>query len=427
MEFKKAFAVLATGVLAAGLFAGCSANKEDKTETKKTAQTKELKPEDGAKLVLWDNGGIEGKWAKLVAKEFEKKYGVEVKYQESKHDKASEKIEIAGPTGKGPDVFLAPHDHVGNMENAGLIFQNQLGDDYKKRFVDAAVQGTTGKKGMYGFPLAIETYALYYNKDLVKKPAKTMNELIKQAKDFQQLTGKNKKYGLMFEPGNFYTTYAFVGAYGGYVFGDNGHDAKDVGVNSKGAIKAGKLLKTIHDEILPMKNEDIKGDMIGSMFNEGKLMYRISGPWDIKNHQDAKVNFGVTTLPKLDNGKVPTSFSGVKAYYVSSFTKYPKAATLLAQFASSDEMLMKRYEMTGQLPASKALLDSDTIKKDDILAGFSEQLKYAVPMPNIAEMQQVWTPAGDAFTAIWNGLATPEKALNNAQKQIEDSIKSQQK
>jgi arabinogalactan oligomer/maltooligosaccharide transport system substrate-binding protein len=109
-------------------------------------------------------------------------------------------------------------------------------------------------------------------------------------------------------------------------------------------------MERMHDELLPLKNEDITGDMISSMFNEGKLMYRISGPWDIKNHKDAKVNFGVTTLPTLENGETPKSFSGVKAYYVSSFSKYPKAATLLAEFATSDEMLMKRYEMTGQLP-----------------------------------------------------------------------------
>jgi len=428
-KFKKIASVLSVGFLSASLLAACSPAEKpkEKTPEKKPAATVELKPEEGAKLVLWDNGGAEGEWAKYVAKEFTKKYNVPVKFQESKHDKAAELIEAAGPSGKGPDVFLAPHDHVGNMENAGLIFPNNLGKEYTDQYVDAAITGTTGKEKQYGFPLAVETYALYYNKDLVKKPAETMEELFEQAKSFQQLEGKDKKFGLMLEPGNFYFTYAFMGANGGYVFGKNGQDASDVGINSDGTVKAGEFMKKIHDELLPLKNEDIKGDLISSMFNEGKLMYRISGPWDLKNHQDAKVNFGVTTLPKMENGEVPTSFSGVKAYYVSTYSKFPIAATLYAQFASSEEMQVKRYEMTGQLPAHKKALENDKIKNDEYLAGFAKQLEYAHPMPNIAEMQQVWGPAGNAFVAIWNGLATPKEALDNAQKQIEDSIKNQQK
>ena len=55
-------------------------------------------------------------------------------------------------------------------------------------------------------------------------------------------------------------------------------------------------------------------------------------------------------MPKLENDVVPTTFSGVKALFVNSYSEYPKAATLFAKFATSDEMLLKRYEMTNQLP-----------------------------------------------------------------------------
>ncbi|PGP11606.1 maltose ABC transporter substrate-binding protein [Bacillus cereus] len=438
---KKSTKKVLSGVLAlsigASLLAGCSngdekaTNDNSKKPSDKPVQTAELKPEQGAKLVLWDNGDSEGEFAKYVAKEFTKKYNVPVKVEKVNHTDSAAKIEAGGPTGKGADVFDAAHDHVGNMEVAGSIFPNMSGDDYKNRFVDAAITGTSGKDGFYGFPLAVETYALYYNKELVKEPAKTMEELFAQAKEFQKgSTSKNPKYGLMLEPGNFYFNYAFMGANGGYVFGENkdgGFDTKDLGLNSEGAIKSGEFMKKIHDELLPLKKEDINGDLISTMFNEGKLMYRISGPWDIKNHQDAKVNFGVTTLPALENGKIPTSFSGIKAYYVSVYTKYPKAATLLAQFATSDEMLQKRYELTGQLPPSKKLLESEAIKKDEILSGFAKQLEHSVPMPNIAEMQKVWGPMENAYSAIWNGLATPKASLDSATKQIQDSIKAEKK
>ena len=132
-------------------------------------------------------------------------------------------------------------------------------------------------------------------------------------------------------------------------------------------------------------------------------------------------------LPKLDNGETPKSFSGIKAYYVNSYSKYPEAATLLAQFASSEEMLLKRYEMTGQLPPKNSLLENDTIKQDEVSMAFLEQAQNAVPMPNIPEMQAVWGPMETAYTAIWNDGMDPKKALDAAYEQIEDAISTQKK
>ena len=234
-------------------------------------------------------------------------------------------------------------------------------------------------------------------------------------------------YGFMLEPGNFYFTHAFLGGYGGYIFGDNNTNPDDLGLNNEGAIKAGELMQTIHNELLPIKKEDITGDVIGSYFNEGKLLYNMTGPWALKGHLDAGVNLGVTTMPKLENGVVPTTFSGVKALFVNSFSKYPKAATLLAQFATSNEMLLKRYEMTNQIPPAKALLESEEIKKNEYNIAFLKQAQYSISMPNIPAMEVVWGGMEVAFTAIWNGSEQPKSALDKGSQQIREAIDSQMK
>ena len=86
-----------------------------------------------------------------------------------------EKLKTDGPAGLGADVFHAPHDHVGNMVSAGSILENMVADEYKENFMEAAINGTSytddGGSNLYGFPIAIETYALYYNKDLVDTPS----------------------------------------------------------------------------------------------------------------------------------------------------------------------------------------------------------------------------------------------------------------
>jgi len=42
-------------------------------------------------------------------------------------------------------------------------------------------------------------------------------------------------------------------------------------------------------------------------------------------------------------------------------------------------------------------------------------------------MQQVWTPAGAAFAAMWNKNEDPQKALDNAVQQIQNAISMQKK
>lgn len=437
MKGKKLLSMLAVLALVMSLVVACSkppsaapsTEQEEGTEQTEgsSEQTEEtvtgLEPEEGAQLLVWDNKDAEGEWAQFVAEEFTKKYGIPVTYENVNHTDAPGKLQTDGPAGLGPDVFLAPHDHTGSLATAGLILENYFPDEYKEAALDAAIKGTSVDGKLYGYPVSIETYALFYNKDKVSKVPETWDELIEQAKAFN----KEDQYGFMMEAGNFYYNYAFIGGYDGYVFGNGNTDPADIGLNNEGAIKAGEFMKRLHDEVLPLKVEDITYDVKQTLFNDGKLLFNIDGPWAIANHRDAGVNFGVAPLPKLDNGKSPTSFSGVKQYLVNAYTKYPNAASLYAQFATSEEMLLKRYEMTGQIPARKSLLENETLKKDEIAMAFLEQATAAVPMPNIPEMQYVWGPMGTAFTAIWNGLDTPKAALDAGVQQIKDAIAGAQK
>lgn len=427
---KKIFSLFMMAILVFAI-AACSKPGDDKAaddnskDKKEPVATEEITPEEGAELLVWSSGGAELEWTQAVADEFNKKYGINVTVEEVGQTDAPGKLVTDGPAGLGADVFMGAHDHTGSMDASGLILENYWPEEYQNDFLDATIQGTTVNDTLYGYPLAIETYALFYNKDLTDKPAATMDELIEQAKAFTN-TDENK-YGFMMEVGNFYFTYSFIGGYGGYVFGDNNTNPDELGLNNEGAVKAGELMVKLHDEVLPLKNEDITYDVKQSLFNEGKLMYNIDGPWALAAHKEAGVNFGVVPLPTLDNGEHPKSFSGVKAFYVNAYSKYPDAASLFAKFATTDEMLLKRFEMTGQLPPTKALLENEKIKNDEYVAPFLEQAKYAVPMPNITEMQSVWGPMGTAFVAIWNGDQAPKEALDAATQQIKDAIASQTK
>ncbi|MCX7951324.1 MAG: maltose ABC transporter substrate-binding protein [Clostridiales bacterium] len=418
---KKPLALILSGLLITSLLAGCSKKPAEENKPEDKPAVTELKPEEGAQLVVWESEGPEGEYIKYVAQEFEKKYGVKVKYEPVDHTATSGKLQQDGPAGVGADIISAPHDHVGKMVAAGLIQPNHKPERVQNDYVKAALDGVSMDGKVYGYPTAIETYALFYNKAIVKEAPKTFEEIVEFAKTFTN--PKEKKYGLLWDVGNAYFSYCFLTANGGYIFGKNGTDKNDLGINNEGAIEGLKYYKSLN-AILPLKQKDANYQFMDGSFGAGKAAMIINGPWAVEGYKKAGIDFGVAPLPTM-NGKQPVSFSGIRGLYLSSFTKYPNAAKLFLEMATSDEMLMKRYEMTHQIPPVKALMEKQEIKGDAIVSGFMEQAKNAQPMPSIPQMQLVWEPLGAAFSAVWDGQMEPKAAADKCVQTVKDAIAAQ--
>ncbi|ADD03245.1 extracellular solute-binding protein family 1 [Thermoanaerobacter italicus Ab9] len=379
-----------------------------------------LLPEPGAKLLVWESEGPEGEFIQYAAKKFTEKYGVEVVYEPVTHTDAPGKLATDGPAGIGADVFAAPHDKTGELVASGLIQENDLfADRIRNEFMQGAVDAVSFQGVVYGYPTGIETYALFYNKEYVKEPPKTYQDIVEFAKEFNDLA--SNRFGFMWDVGNAYYSHSFVAGYGGYVFGKGGTDKDDIGLNSKEAVEGAKFLVSLK-EILPLKSDDTNYQVMDGMFKEGKAAMIINGPWAVRGYQEAGVDFGIAPLPLLPNGEHPASFSGVRTMFVSAYTKYPNAAKLFADFITSEEMLLKRYEITKQIPPMKSLMNADIIKSDLYAAPFLEQAQFAVPMPSIPQMGVVWEPYARAFQVMWNDGVDPQKALDEAVQTIKDAI-----
>jgi arabinogalactan oligomer/maltooligosaccharide transport system substrate-binding protein len=401
-----------------------NANKVVENAPEKTPEVKaELKPEEGATLVVWESQGPEGEFMKIVNAEFEKKYGVAVTYEEVGTVDSKAKMATDGPAGVGADVFAVPHDQMGELVAAGLVKENTLfADRVKNDYLQAASDAVSLQGKVYGYPTAIETYGLLYNTDIFPEAPKTYEEIIEKAKTYNN--AKESKYAFMWDIGNAYFSHSFIAGGGGYIFGKGGTDKDDIGIDSAGAIEGAKSLMALKGSI-PVNALDSTTIIIEGLFDEGKIGAIIDGPWAVQPRTDAGVNFAVAPLPKLTNGDQQSSLSGIRTLVVSAYSKFPKAAQIYANFATSDEMLLKRYELTKQIPPVKALMENDTIKNDPMVAPFLVQAGYAVPMPSIPQMGLVWDPYGAAFSSMWNDGVTPEVALKSAAKTVRDAIAAQ--
>ena len=101
----------------------------------------------------------------------------------------------------GPDaLFGIANDQLANYVSAGMA-QEVPDDVYKNEdYVDAAVQACYSNGKRYAVPIAVETNALFYNTQKIKKAPQTWDELIDLAK---------AKGGIKFDATSIYYDLAF--------------------------------------------------------------------------------------------------------------------------------------------------------------------------------------------------------------------------
>lgn len=432
--FKKTVSVLLTAGLLMVPVAACSSESEPgpssspasgSSASPKTADaaTSELQPEKGAVLTLWEDKEAK-QWATEIAAAFKAKYNVEVKIEEVPAPDQAGRLTTDGPAGTGADVVLFPQDKLGDAASAGLLLPNDVfAKDVTARTQKNAIEASTYKGVLYGYPKSVETYALYYNKDLIPTPPKTWDDVIAFAKTFND--EKARKYAIMWEVKTLYYDYAFMAPYGAYVFGAKGTDSGDIGLNSSGAVKGLTYMQSLRS-ILPPKVADLTFDIKTQLFADGKLAMNIDGPWSISSFKN-KINLGVAPLPDLPEGKKSVSFSGVRSYYVNTYTKYPKAARLLANFLTTKENQLSCYQKTGILPANIEASEDSVIKADTFSSAFLSQFGSSEIMPSIPAMASVWAPMEGAITTIWDTKADVKTTLDAAAKTIKEQIASGKK
>lgn len=351
-----------------------------------------------AELKVWESAGAEKTFVNFVIKEYRKvNKNVKITYEPVEATDARAKIELDGPAGVGADVFVTPHDHIGALVQGGHVLPVDDADTYMADFLDMARVGATYDGVVYGYPLGSETYALFYNKDLLKEAPKTWDEVVAYAKTFNNKA--ENKYALVWPVADGYYGYMFMESFGAPLFGPNGNDRKQHNLNSPAAIKGLTYFQNLRKQILDIPAADASGDFCNAEFTEGKAAMIITGPWKINDFKKAGINFGITTVPAFPGTDHPANtFAGVRLAYVSSYSEFPEEAKAFAKFMTSKEMLEKRFDITDQIPPRK-----DIVTNNELSNGIKAQLEYATPMPTIPQLGTYWNAMGSAYSGIWDG------------------------
>lgn len=414
-------------VLLLAMLGACAPDRAENPETDgKDSDGKEVaeepKPE---KLVIWEDVDKSKDWLPAAIESFEKEYGIKVEFKElNMADKIRDQLRLDGPTGNAPDVVTLPHDQIGQVVTEGLIQEIKVEDSVLKTYSESSITAQMYDGKLFGLPKATETPVFIYNKALMEKAPETMDELYTFSKDFT----KGENYGFLALWDNFYFAHGAIAGMGGYVFneGEEGLDRKDIGLNNEGAVEGAAYIQKWYTEGLFPKGiiGETGGAAMDGLFNEGKVAAVMNGPWAFQSMRDAGVDIGIAPMPTLPNGEHVKTFMGVKGWHVTKFTKNPYWATKLIEHLSNDENSKARFEAVSEIPANVALVEDPIIADNEGAKAVAVQSQYAVPMPNIPEMAEVWGPMASALQTVATGKSEPQAALDEAVKSIKTNIET---
>ena len=376
-----------------------------------------------AKLVI--SGGGLTDYLKENIKDFEEKNNVKVEISDNTDMFGMlDALALDGPAGNGADVYIAPNDRVGALAKAGHLTEAKLLDDAK--YDDKDKQGVSIDGKVYGAPAVIETIIMYYNKDLLKEAPKSFDDLMALSKDdkykFEGEEGKNVAF--LGQLTNFYYSYGILSGYGGYVFGKNGTDPKDIGLNNDKSVEAINYISDWYKNVWPKGMLDVKSsyDFLKQSFIDGKTAAVIAGPWEAKAFKDAKVNLGAAKLPSLPGGNEYKPFAGGKAWVISEYSENKELAQKFLDWASSEEQQNKLYKGFGEVPANHVAREAAAKDGNEITKAVIDTFANAVPMPNIPEMAEVWPGAENLIFDAASGNKSAKEAADAAVELIKQAI-----
>lgn len=385
-------------------------------------------------LVFWTRSSPDSslnEWNALLAvtERYTEITGTPVELMTVVDDAFRSNLSLAAPSGDGPDIFgPVAHDWIGELalQEITLPTNDLVGlEDIAQSTLDAA----TYEGNLYGYPLFSEALLLFRNTDLVPEAPTTWEELVQMATDATDTD--NGVYGFTFPVLEQYYEGAFFHAAGSYIFrSDDGTlDYNDIGLNNEGGVEAAKWLRDMFNNQEPPMPEDMidranAGGFVDSLQEAGQLGMTIAGPWREPAVRDAGINFEFSKLPTAPNGEQLQPFSGIQVICANAFGEQQDAALDLINFMGSTEGVSLMFEGFNKPPVHASMRDQ-AVEVSPTLGVVMEQVEEAVPMPNIPQMSQVWTPWGDAMDGVIMGNVSDEEVqtlLDDAVDQIAANI-----
>lgn len=294
-----------------------------------------------------------------------------------------------------PDLFLFAHDKIGAFAEMGILapvaplLENGTLDVFLPMTIDAA----TYKGTLYQLPLYFETLLFMYNRRYMRDeevPATT--EALYSY--MENNTGRGR-YGFVEQHSTAYYCAAWIHGFGGSII-----DSSAVPFPDEQAVQEALAYHLKFVKLMPGETEY---NTVNTLFLEGKADATIGGPWMVPSAREAGIDLGIAPMPTVDEtGLALAPYSGVQGLHVlkAAAEKKTDAVKALLRALAKPEIGTSLALASGCAPANSECYEDARVAEDPLVQAMRQTAEIAVPMPNIPEMDVMWTVVSNLLTDV---------------------------
>ena len=343
-------------------------------------------------------------------------------------DSLQAKMTAALAGGKYPDVVYIFGPNVANLARSPKALD--LTEAVKTKawnwgdFFPAARQAVTIDGKVRAIPALIDSMAVVYNKKLFKqagipapKAGWTWDDYRSIAK---QLTNKSKGIFGTGWPGvgdedTVWRLWPMVWDLGGDVLAPGG---KQVGYGGQPGLRSLTLLSQMATQDKSVYIDKTSGsEKMYQVFNSNRMGMVPTGPWELPQIMEAKVDYGVVPMPTF-NGK-PVTIAGPDTWMLfNNGDDRARAAQEFVQWLTEPAQDAQWDVAAGSLPLRRSTAAQDVWKqhvaKIEGLSTFVDALGNARVRPVVQSYPKISEALGQSISGTLLGQQSPPDALNKA-------------
>ena len=296
------------------------------------------------------------------------------------------------------------HDHLVNLSN-------YLSEDFFSQIPQGVwnLVDTGDMDGVYYVPNSVDTFVLYYNKDVFtnagldpQNPPKTWDELLNAAKTIYETTGL-PGIGVPAITGS-EVLQEFVGHFINQATDQAILDSSSQPLfNNEQGLEALKFLEQLWPYVQASPTEYGRGEL-RPMMRDGQIGMLVEGPWAIPGFIEAygedldSSPIGITTVPLASNGKQIT-WAGTNGW-IASREETAEASAKFIEFLMSPDVLEAHHIAYGSAPLYESEFDNAAFQYDYWRVFYDEAQNYtlygmigknsATPAAYYTALEEVW-------------------------------------
>lgn len=328
---------------------------------------------------------------------------------------------VGNDPNSAPDMYFFAHDKIGVYAEMGILapITDFIDEETLNQYLPMTIEAATYKGEVYQLPLYFETLLYMYNRLYMSddEVPQTTEELY----SYMQETTQGGHYGFVEQHSTAYYAAGWLHAFDGYILNDEG----EPGLNDANTIRALEYHKKFV-ELMPTEGEYAT---VNTLFREGKAHSTIGGPWLVPTAREAGIDLGIAPMPTVDEtGKQIAPYSGVQGIHVLKVAAERKhdAIAKVLEVLTGDQVGIAIAQASGCAPAKESCYEDEAVSQDDMVMAMYETAQNAVPMPNVPEMDVMWTVTENLLVQVNMSGADVQTSADEAQQQALDLIAQMQ-